>query len=205
MAKQIKLAFFAALALLAAGCAGDSGVIYQPYPQILPQSVTNLAVQPFINKTEYFGLEDRLNIAITNEFLRNGNFPVVPQPQATGVIMGEIRRYILVPIQYDAAMVPTSYKLTVLLKVQFYDRKSNTLLWEEPALEGTVVYTASVLSGGITEDQARDQVWSILARDIVTRTVTGYGSVSSASERKISPTDPVSTSTAPVEYRSSGQ
>ncbi len=203
--KKLKVVLLTALTLMAAGCGSESGVIYQPYPQILPQSVSNLAVQPFINKTEYFGLEDRLNIAITNEFLRNGNFPVVPENQATGVVMGEIRRYILVPIQYDAAMVPSSYKLTVLLKVQFYDRKSNTLLWEEPAMEGTTVYTASVLPGGMTEDQARDAVWAILSRDIVTRTVTGYGSVSSASERKISPTEPVAPSTAPADYRSSGQ
>lgn len=203
--RKILLALMGAGALFALGCANDGGVIYQPYPQILPQSVTSLAVQPFINKTEYFGLEDRLNIAITNEFLRNATYPVVPEEQATGIIMGEIRRYILVPIQYDAALVPTSYKLTVLLKVQFYDRKSNMLLWEEPALEASVMYTASVLPGGITEDQARDQIWSILSRDIVTRTISGYGSVSSASERKIAPTNPVSTSTGPVEYRTSGQ
>ncbi|MFA6584466.1 MAG: LPS assembly lipoprotein LptE [Elusimicrobiaceae bacterium] len=191
--------------LLALSACGGPDVIYQPYPQILPQNITKLAVQPLVNKTEYFGLEDKLNIAITNEFLRNGTYPIVPEKEANGIIMGEIRRYILVPIQYDASMVPTSYKLTVLLKVQFYDRKTNTVLWEEPALEDSTVYTASVLPGGITEDQARDAVWALLARDIVTRTVSGYGTVSSTSERRISPTDPVQTSTGPTNYRPGGQ
>ena len=141
-------------------------------------------MQPFVNKTAYFGLEDRLTQAVINEFLKDGNYAIVPEAQADGIVLGEIRRYILTPVQYDAAMVPTLFKLDILLKVQFYDRASNTYLWTEPALPGIQNYSAPTLPGGMTEEQAREQIWTILSRDIVRRTVEGFGTVTSESSRK---------------------
>lgn len=179
-----KLLSLLLLAGALAGCKNGPDVVYRPYPQILPQHIRKICVQPFINKTAYFGLEDRLTQAVINEFLKNGNYAVVPENQADGVVLGEVRRYILTPVQYDAAMVPTLYKLDILLKVQFYDRASNTYLWTEPALPGIQNYSASTLPGGMTEEQAREQIWQLLSRDIVRRTVEGFGTVTSESSRK---------------------
>ena len=177
-------------------CSNSQDMIYRPYPQILPQHVAKLSVQTFINKTEYFGLEDKLTLRVIDEFLRNSTYPIVPESESDGVIVGEIRRYILVPIQYDAAMVPTSYKLTVVMRVRFFDRASNAYLWEEPAFEGVQVYSAPTLPGGMTEEQARQAIWGLVAKDIVKRTVQGFGSVSSQSQKRLAPTDPVQVSTS---------
>lgn len=196
---RVKLAVLALVAGLA-GCKNGPDVVYRPYPQILPQHITKISVQPFVNKTAYFGLEDRLTQQVINEFLKDGNYAIVPDSQANGIVVGEIRRYILTPVQYDAAMVPTLYKLDILLKVQFYDKASNTYLWTEPALPGIQNYSASTLPGGMTEEQAREQVWSVLARDIVRRTVEGFGTVTSESSRKGSYNQPpIGFSTAPAQ------
>jgi hypothetical protein len=44
--------------------------------------------------------------------------------------------------------------------------------------------------GGIPEEEAREILWDLFARDIVKRTIEGFGSVSGASERKV-PTKPL--------------
>ena len=174
------LPLFFTLPLFTLGCGEEH---YKPYEQIMPQHVTKIAVRPFINKTQIFSLEDKLTLALTDEFLRNGQYQVVREDQADGVVIGLITRYLMVPLQYDTQMIPTTYRLEVWVNVRFLDKKTDTVLWEEPALVSNYVYSASTLPGGMTEEQAREQVWENLSKDIVTRTTEGFGSVWSQSRR----------------------
>lgn len=178
-----KLVFLAA-ALGLAACSG-SEIVYRPAEQKLPQYIKRISVRPFANKTQQFGLEEKLTLKVTDEFLKNGEYSVSPESSAQGVIVGEVTHYILTPIQYDVNLVPTVYKLNVIAGVRFLDREQNRYLWEEPALQVTKMYSAANLPGGLTEEQAREALWEILAKDIVLRTVSGFGSVSSASQKKI--------------------
>ena len=50
---------------------------------------------------------------------------------------------------------------------------------------GTQTYSASTLPGGLTEQQARERIWEKLSKDIVKRTVDGFGSVMSESKKKV--------------------
>lgn len=182
--------------LLLAGCVSGPDLTYRPAPQILPQHIKKLAVRPFLNQTQQFGLEDKLTLRTINEFLRNGNFPIVPEAQADGIVAGELARYILTPIQYDSALVPTVYKLTVILNLRFIDRAANTVLWQEENMAASQTYAASTKPGGLTEEQAREALWDTFARDVVNRVVKGFGAAVGESQRKYS-TQP-STGTAPV-------
>ncbi len=173
-----------ALLLGAAACAGDD-VAYRPTPQILPQHISRIAIRPVINKTQQFGLEDKLTLRIRDEFLRDGRYPLVPESNADGLVLVTLKRYILTPTQYDSVLTPTAYKLIVLANLDFVDRTTNTILWSEPNLEGIQSFTASTLKGGITEEQARELVWDVLARVLVKRTVEGFGAVTGASQRQI--------------------
>ena len=58
-------------------------------------------------------------------------------------------------------------------------------VWREPALTSTQIYAASTLPGGMTEQQARDIIFEKLSKDIVKRTVDGFGSVRSEDKRKV--------------------
>ena len=175
-----------AIAFLAACGSVSEQVNYKPAPQLLPQHIGKIAVRNAVNKTQQFGLEDKLTLAIVDEFLRDGQYSIVPESQADGVVAPVITRYILTPVQYDAVLQPTSYKLQILLDVQFIDRTKNAILWEEPNLTGTLLFTAETLRGGQTEEQAREQIWSQLAVDVRTRTVQGFGAVTGVSQRAIS-------------------
>lgn len=180
----------AALALAACG----SDVAYRPTPQLLPSHIQKLALRPIVNKSPQFGLEDKLALAVRDEFLRDGRYPLVPEPESNGIVWITITRYILTPIQYDATLAPTTYKLRILIDVNFVDRASNQTLWEEKNLESTLTYPAAALAGGLTEEQAREQIWDVLAKLVVRRTIDGFGAVTGTSERRITGDAP---STAP--------
>lgn len=162
----------------------DNQVYYSPNAQIMPQHITKIHVRPFINRTEVFALEDRLTIEVVDEFLRNGSYYIVNEDQANGVLAGEIIRYLLVPVQYDTHLVPTVYRMEVMLKVRFIDKETQKTVWEEPALQQIYTYSASTLPGGMTEEQAREQLWKNFAKMIVKRTVEGFGSVGSEIRQK---------------------
>jgi len=180
------------LIALASACGTD--VAYKPTAQILPQHVRRLALRTAVNKTQQFGLEDKLSLRVRDEFLRDGRYPLVPEPEAQGIVWMTISRYILTAVQYDATQAATAYKLRILVDLQFIDKSTNQILWEEKNLEGTLSFPALTLRGGMSEEQAREQIWDILSRSIVKRVVDGFGSVTGTSERRITGDAP---STAP--------
>ena len=173
------------VAAVLAACAGE-GAVYKPQAQIMPQHIKKVAVRPILNKTEVFALEDKFYNELYDAFLRNGTYQIVPEnDDAQGVVVTTIARYLNVPIQYDSQLIPTVYKMNIWLDVVLMDKTTNQPVWREPAFLGTQVYAASTLPGGMTEVQARDQVFEQLSRDIVKRTVDGFGSVMSENKKKV--------------------
>ncbi|MBI3291435.1 MAG: LptE family protein [Elusimicrobia bacterium] len=181
-----------------ASLVGCPAKYYTPNPQILPQHVRKLAIRPFINETQQFGLEDKLTLRVVDEFLRDGRFPVVNEENADGVVAGAIKRYILEPLSYDANQVAQQFKLWVLVDVYFYDRATKETLWKESNMEGVHRFFAKTVDpiNGLTEEEAREVIWDKLARDIGKRTIEGFGAGSGTSERLVPKREPPST-TAP--------
>ena len=178
-----------------AACGGGADVAYRPTPQLLPSNIQKLSIRPIVNKTQQFGLEDKLVLAVRDEFLRDARYPLVPEKESNGIVWITITRYLLTPLQYDATLAPTSYKLRVLVDVQMVDRGTNQALWEEKNIEGSLTYPNATLAGGMTEEQARENIWAVLAPMIVKRVVEGFGAVTGTSERRITGDAP---STAPA-------
>lgn len=182
--KRFSWGFACAGALLLAGCGETEG--YKPSTMLLPSHIRRMAVRPIVNKTQYFGLEEKLRLRIEEEFIRDGRIPYVNnETEADGVVTSEIVRYIREPISYDDNHVVQEYKLWVILNLRFIDLAANTVLWEEPRMEQEYRYFVETQPGGVTEDEARELLWELFARDIVKRTIEGFGSVSGASEREV--------------------
>ena len=178
-----------------AACGGGPDVAYRPTPQLLPSNIQKLSIRPIVNKTQQFGLEDKLALNVRDEFLRDARYPLVPENESNGIVWITITRYILTPLQYDATLAPTSYKLRVLVDLQMVDRSTNQAIWEEKNIEGALTYPNATLAGGLTEEQARENIWAVLAPMIVKRVVDGFGAVTGTSERRITGDAP---STAPT-------
>ena len=182
----MKKLFFAALGALCIGACASEGVYYKPQAQIMPQHIKKVAIRPILNKTEICAMEDKLYIELYDEFLKNGTYQIVNEDNgAEGVIVTTITRYLNVPIQYDSQLIPTVYKMDVWLDVVLMDKTTNQPVWREPAFLGTQTYSASTLPGGLTEQQARERIWEKLSKDIVKRTVEGFGSVMSENKKKV--------------------
>jgi len=191
---------FASAAL---GCGAAQEIHYTPAPQLLPQNIRRLALHPVINKTQQFGLEDKLLLDVRDGFLADGRYPLVPEPDADGVVWITIVRYLNPPIQFDSTLVPNAYKLDILVDLQFVDRKKpDQALWEERNIEKTLTYSAVTIPGGITEEQARENIWTPLASSIVSRVIDGFGAVTGTSRRIIQgdapSTEPLSTPETPL-------
>src|SRR4051812_15529175 len=103
--------------LLMSGCAGLFH--REQKPSILPPYIHKLAVRPFANHTQQYGLEDKLTLATQSEFNRDGRYQITTEDQSDGLVFGDIQRYTLEPLSYDANHVPTEYKLTILVEVSF--------------------------------------------------------------------------------------
>ncbi len=181
--KKILAAICCTLCLAACG---SEGSFYRPQAQIMPQHIRKVAIRPILNKTEIFAMEDKLYLQLYDEFLKNGTYQIVSENNgAEGVIVTTITRYLNVPVQYDSQLIPTVYKMDVWLDIVLIDKTTNQPVWREPAFLGTQTYSASTLPGGITEQQARELIWQKLSKDIVKRTVDGFGSVMSEDKRKV--------------------
>jgi hypothetical protein len=172
--------------------AGCSKYYYNPAPQVLPQYIRKIAIRSFANHTPQYGLEDKLTLAVQQNFNLDGRFQVTTEDQADGVLIGDITRYILEPLSYDSNHVPTQYKLWILVDATFYDKIKNQTLWKESNLSGELRYyvESSGLPGATTEEEARQTVWDQLARDITTRTLEGFGTVTGASDKAVPKTSP---------------
>ncbi|MFH1368297.1 MAG: LPS assembly lipoprotein LptE [Elusimicrobiota bacterium] len=159
---------------------------YTPAPQILPQHIKKITVRPFTNNTTQYGLEEKLTLKVINEFVRDGRLMIVNNEQdADGIVVGEINRYILQPLTYDAQMVTQQYKLWVLLSVSFIDKTNNVTLWTEPNMEGVQIFYDVSLPEGKPEEEVREDLWENISLDIVKRTMEGFGSISGASDKKV--------------------
>ena len=178
----MKKILFIAVALSSCSTAN---IVYNPSQQILPQHIKSIFVKPFSNKTSIFSIEEKLTLKIIDEFIRNGRYKITNFEDADGILEGEIKNYIMIPIQYDANLVPTLYKTTIYYSIRMIDKKFNTTLWQEENLMANQIYSAPTLSGGMSEEMAREKLWDIIAKDVVKRTVEGFGSVTGVSSKKI--------------------
>jgi TolB-like protein len=167
--------------------------VYTPADQIIPEHIKNIYVQPVINATNQFGIEGSFTNYITDEFMIDGRLSVVnSSKEADAVIIVTIKRYILEPLTYDVNGVVEQYKLWVIVSASLVDKDNNVSLWTEPNLEGIQIYrdTTRRQSGdsfgdGMTEEEARQIIWTKVSRNIVRRVVKGFGSVTSISSKKV--------------------
>lgn len=168
------------LSIIFIGCG-----IYQPLPQRVPYYIKKIALIPFHNETPFFGLEDKLTLKLSEELIRDGRFMLVRYEDAEGYLAGKIKKYILSPLTYDANLVPTSYKLWIICDIYFVDKLNNITLWQEPNFEGVQIFQSATQPGGMTEEEARELIWETLSKNIIRRTVEGFGEGTGASEKKI--------------------
>ncbi len=182
---RIILTLSGVIPLLLSGCGGVQSEYVAP-SVILPPNIKAISVKPFENETSQTGIGNKLWLATTDEFIRDGRIAYVDnEAKADGVVVGTIKQYVETAISHDANLVPREYQLRIIMDLKFLDRAKNQYLWEEPLLEQKLRYFTETEPGGKTVEEAREELWTRFANDIVRRTIDGFGSVTGASPRSV--------------------
>ncbi len=181
MRNRIAVFFALLLAIPLAGCPYE----YTPSNQLLPQHIRKIGMRAIRNETAFYGLEDKFSLRLQDEFTRGGQYPLVSEDLADGILIAEIERYINEPISYDQNLIVQERKMWVLVNIYFLDKIQNRIIWSEPNLQGINRYLSESRPGGITEEESREIIWDKLSRDIYKRTIEGYGSVTGELEKRV--------------------
>jgi len=117
------------------------------------------------------GLENETTRAIVDQFIFDGTLKVVKDlSEADSVLSGELREYIKEPLRYDDNNDVIEFTIKVVTSARFVDKRTNETIWKNNSFEGeSDQRTQGTLEK--SEDTARDEAVSDLARRIVEKTI----------------------------------
>lgn len=191
---NLRLLVFSALGVISSVFMGSCGGMRSEYEAphvIIPPHIKSISVRPFENQTPQTGIGNKLWLAVTDEFIRDGRIAYVDdESKSDGVVIGTIKQYRETELSHDVNLVPREYQLWIIMDLKFLDRSNNQYLWEEPLLEQKLRYFTETEPGGKTVEEAREELWERFANDIVRRTIEGFGTVTSSSPRAVPQSPP---------------
>lgn len=132
--------------------------------------VKTIAIPLFENQTTESGLREGLTDQLSRAFVSDNTLKVVPEPQADGILRGSVVSYDRKAYTYDANEVVSEYICTVGISVEFVNRRSQKVIWEEKAMANWGTYNAS----GENEELGKSRAIDKLVEDIINRTVKGW-------------------------------
>jgi len=98
-------------AMIFGACGGMKSEYVAP-SIILPPNIKSIAVRPFENTTSQTGIGNKLWLAVTDEFIRDGRIAYIDdEKKADGVVIGTINQYRETEISHDVNLVPKEYQL----------------------------------------------------------------------------------------------
>jgi outer membrane lipopolysaccharide assembly protein LptE/RlpB len=189
MKKIIAYLFMVTLFTILSSCTSP----YEPLVRVLPEHIKKVYVRPFGNNTNQFRIESEFTNEVIEEIINSGHLSLVnKEKDADGILTVTIKKYILQPLTYDMNNVAEQYKMWIVVSVSLVDNDNNVTLWTEPNMEGIQIYYninrrssgEDSVGEGISEEEARQIIWTKMSRNIVRLIIKGFESVTSMSERK---------------------
>lgn len=122
------------LALLACLALTGCGYSLAGRGSFLPDYIRTIGVPLFVNNTAVFDVEQRITEKVRSELIGRGRYKV--QPDRTGVdavLLGEIQAVNLTVAAFDQQQQATRYALTLVVKVEFRELKTDKVLWSNAA------------------------------------------------------------------------
>ena len=125
-----QIVVLAAVSLMLAGC----GYSLAGRGSFLPEHIKAIGVPLFANHTPVFDIEQRFTDRVRSELIGRGRYKVVPERTGVdAVLIGEIQSITLSVAAFNEQQVATRYSLTVVVKVEFRDVKTDKVLWSNAA------------------------------------------------------------------------
>lgn len=166
--------FLAASAVAATGC----GYHVAGRADLLPKSLSTIAVPAFGNATIRYRLSGRMAQAITREFISRTRYRIVPREEdADAVLRGSVLNLLSFPTTFDTATGRAAgAQVAVVMQLALTDRATGKLLYNNPGLEVRERYEISVDPVAYLEesDTALDRLSISAARAIVSAILENF-------------------------------
>ncbi len=138
---------------------------YSVYTSGFPHLKT-ISIQPFLNNTVEYDLEEEILVELTNYFEKDGKLKIVTLSSDCR-LEGEILDYSNKIFTYDTAGVE-EYEVKILFKIIFTDLKNNEIIWKNDTLVLRETYSSSEETSEFsTEEEAQTEIFKILFETIM--------------------------------------
>lgn len=148
--------------------AGGCGYTLKSTP---PHGIKTISVETFQNETLN---EPTLEIDLTNQVIHRFNFDgtlrVAREENADAVLKGKLTQLIREPLRYTSAEEISEYRLVLKVDLSLWDRRTQTLIWEEKNFVGDTTFSTTGPRAK-SEEKALGDAMGELSRRIVDRVV----------------------------------
>ena len=131
--------------------------------------ISNIAIEPFENKTNEFGLADRVTEIVIDAFITDGTMKIVPTENADVYLEGVLTRYQRVPFKFDENDQVEEYKILMDFEIALKNPKDDSDKWRERmSQEG--IYNANEE----TEEDGQKRAGTRLVEAIINKTTKSW-------------------------------
>ena len=132
--------------------------------------VKSVSILLFEDQTSEPGLRELFTESTSQAFVDDNTLKVVAEARADAILRGAIRSYKREAYTFSSAEVVSEYIVTIGIDIEFTERKSNKVIWEETNLSNWGTYRSDDQS----EDDGRKVAVDKLVEDIINKTVKGW-------------------------------
>jgi hypothetical protein len=148
-----------------------SGCTYSFTGSNLPAHVKTVAIPNFSNETLEPGLDQEITTVVIDRFIKDGRLKLASEAKASCRLSGRVVKYENRVNNYASDESPRDYIVVVTVAVTLRDMVKNRDLWKDDSLTRTAIYVPGAMTGPGSEQDARAYADSVLASDMITRTM----------------------------------
>ncbi|HQP44746.1 MAG TPA: LPS assembly lipoprotein LptE [Thermoanaerobaculales bacterium] len=175
MASPMRTLIVAALGLALAGC----GYHLVGTANTLPEGVSTLYVERFQNQTRYVDMDQRIDEALSLEWVRRRRLQLVDDRASSDLVLsGVILNLGLAPVRFDEQGRATEYQMSLTTSVKLFDIRGSEpkLLWEDLAFSRRNSYEVDPNAADYFDRQvlAMDQLADDYSAALVSAVLEGF-------------------------------
>ena len=172
----------AALAMVGVASLPGCGYSLAGRGSFLPDYIRVIGVPLFANNTSVFEIEQRVTNRVRSELIGRGRYKVLPDRTGVdAVLIGEIQNITRQAIAFDQQQQATRIGITIIVKVEFRDLKTDKVLWSNPAWPFTEQFDVTSASTGLDataflgqDMNAQERLASEFARALVSAILEAF-------------------------------
>ncbi len=131
--------------------------------------IKNIAVEPFENKTNEFGLADIITEIVIDAFIADGSLKIVSLDNSDAYLVGTLTRYERVASKFDENDQVEEYKVLMDFEIALKNPKDDSEKWREKITQEGI-YNAH----DETEEDGQERAGKRLVEAIINKTTKSW-------------------------------